>query len=332
MRASIRRHFKALLIAALFPLAVNTAHAQEAASCPPVAQMPDAATLQAQMRTARDRGMLWRVEKKGRTSWLYGTIHVAEQGWMVPGPTVMKALRDSDTLALELNMLDPNVQGAIMSAMLAKPDTKPLPQPLLDRLDQLKQRECIGAEVAAMRPDAQVLTLATLMARREGLDPSYGIDLTLAGLATGMRKPVIGLESVQTQIRELVSDDPEKVLETVSTGLDQLERKDAPAILTALARAWSDGRMGLLESYPEWCECVTTPAERREYARMIDGRNPGIARSMVKEITSGKRLFAAVGALHMIGENGLPALLRKQGFVVTRVEFVDSAEAAKSSQ
>lgn len=81
------------------------------------------------------------------------------------------------------------------------------------------------------------------------------------------------------KIRELVSDDPEKVLETVSTGLDQLERKDAPAILTALARAWSDGRMGLLESYPEWCECVTTPAERREYARMIDGRNPGIARS-----------------------------------------------------
>lgn len=51
---------------------------------------------------------------------------------------------------------------------------------------------------------------------------------------------------------------------------------------------------------------------------------------MVKEIASGKRLFAAVGALHMIGDNGLPALLRKQGFAVTRVEFVDSAEATTS--
>ena len=325
MRTSIRRHFKALLIAALFPWAAATVHAQEAVSCPPVAQMPDAATLQSLVRTAHDRGMLWRVEKKGRTSWLYGTIHVAEQGWMVPGPTVMKALRESDTLALELNMLDPKVQGAIMSAMLAAPDTKPLPQPLMERLTRLTQRECIGDEVGAMRADAQVLTLATLMARREGLDPSYGIDLSLAGVATGMRKPVIGLESVETQIKELVSDDPEKVLETVTTGLDQLERKDAPAILTALARAWSDGRMRLLESYPDWCECVTTPTERREYERMIEGRNPGIARAMAKEIASGKKLFAAVGALHMIGEKGLPALLRKQGFEVTRVEFAEDA-------
>ncbi|MBF5002782.1 TraB/GumN family protein [Diaphorobacter caeni] len=336
MRATIRQ-LKALLIAALFPLAVSAVHAQDPASgaapsCPPVAQMPDTAMLQAQMRTARDRGLLWRVDKNGRTSWLYGTIHVAKQGWLVPGPTVMKALRDSDALALELNILDPKVLEALMSAMQARPGVKPLPQALQSRLDRLKRRECLDAEVNALRPDAQVLTLASMIARREGLDPNYGIDLMLAGMATGMGKPVLALESVDTQIRELVSEDPEKVVETVSAGLDQLEREDASAVMSTLAHAWSDGRMGLLESYAQWCGCVNTAAELREHQRMVEGRNPGIAREMVKEIASGKRLFSAVGALHMVGEKGLPALLRKQGFTVTRVEFAAARVKAANGE
>ena len=219
-----------------------------------------------------------------------------------------------------------------MSAMQAKPGAKPLPPALQYRLDRLKQRECLDAGVDAMRPDAQVLTLASMIARREGLDPAYGIDLMLAGLATGMKKPVIALENVETQVRELVSDDPEKVLETVTTGLDQLERKDAPVVVSTLAHAWSDGRMRLLESYVQWCECVNTQAERREYERMVEGRNPGIARAITAEIASGKSLFAAVGALHMSGSKGLPTLLRKQGFTVTRVEFPPESTKSMSSE
>ena len=52
--------------------------------------------------------------------------------------------------------------------------------------------EALLATLAA-RPDAQVVAMAALIARREGLDPAYGVDVTLAGLASGMRKPVIGL-------------------------------------------------------------------------------------------------------------------------------------------
>ena len=37
-------------------------------------------------RHARDRGFLWKLEKDGRTSWLYGTVHVARLEWAFPGP------------------------------------------------------------------------------------------------------------------------------------------------------------------------------------------------------------------------------------------------------
>jgi uncharacterized protein YbaP (TraB family) len=32
--------------------------------------------------TAQDRGFLWRISKGGHTSHLYGTVHIAKQGWM----------------------------------------------------------------------------------------------------------------------------------------------------------------------------------------------------------------------------------------------------------
>ncbi|QNN57721.1 TraB/GumN family protein [Diaphorobacter ruginosibacter] len=320
-RAARQAVVPALLSAGLSLVIVPGAARAEGAGCPPAAQMPDQATLQSLMRNARDRGVLWRLEKDGRTSWLYGTIHVAEQAWMVPGPLVMDALRSADALALELNLLDPAVMEQLLSAMRTQPGAKPLPQPLQERLQALKERECVGTQIDALRPDAQVVSLATLIARREGLDPSYGIDLTLGGVATGMRKPVIGLESVQTQIRQMISDDPKQVEETVRTGLAQLEREDAGTTLSLLAHAWADGRMNLLESYPTWCRCLTDAAEKREYERMVVGRNPGMARAIGREIASGRNLFVAVGALHMAGRDALPKLLEQQGFHVTRVEF-----------
>lgn len=77
-------------------------------------------------RKAQDRGLLWRIEHRGRTSWLYGTMHAAKLDWSVPGPTVADALRASDSLALELNILDPEVMNVLFAGMQARPDAPPL--------------------------------------------------------------------------------------------------------------------------------------------------------------------------------------------------------------
>ena len=73
-------------------------------------------------RKAQDRGLLWRIEHRGRTSWLYGTMHAAKLDWSVPGLTVADALRASDSLALELNILDPEVMKVLFAGMQARPD------------------------------------------------------------------------------------------------------------------------------------------------------------------------------------------------------------------
>jgi uncharacterized protein YbaP (TraB family) len=45
---------------------------------------------------------------------------------------------------------------------------------------------------------------------------------------------------------------------------------------------------------------------------------------IVKWHAEGKRLFVAVGTLHMVGRVGLPELLKARGFKVERVSLSDA--------
>ena len=69
-----------------------TGTAQAEPDCPPVAGAPSPDALAAAARTASDRGPLWRIERDGRSSWLYGTLHVGRLAWAFPGPNVSAAL------------------------------------------------------------------------------------------------------------------------------------------------------------------------------------------------------------------------------------------------
>jgi len=280
---------------------------------------------------ARDRGLLWRVEHQGRSAWLYGTIHVARHSWAFAGPTVLQALRDADSLALELNLLDAAQLAALQAGMRAHPQAPPLPADLAQRLAAQARAACVAPGLAPLRPDAQVMALLSLVGRRQGLDPAYGIDGALAATAQRQGKPIWALETPEMQLRELVSDDPAKVRSSVRSGLQQLESGSAPPQIARLAQAWAEGDVQQLERYPQWCNCLHTAAERADYARLVEGRNPAMARQVAAQLRAGHAPFVAVGALHMVGPQGLPALLAAEGFAVQRVHWPNPAPAARQA-
>ncbi|CAN7664744.1 TraB/GumN family protein [Acidovorax sp. LjRoot118] len=304
----------ALLVSAL------VVHAKsDATACPPAATPIGPADAEAARRDDRDRGLLWRIEKDGRTSWLYGTIHAAERGWVLPGPAVREALRRADRIALEVDLMDPAVAGGLATAVMPGPNTPPLPEPLAKRLRVQSEALCADAALARLRPEIQLMSLVGLAARTAGIDPAYGIDLFLAGLARAMDKKVVSLESAEAQIALLVSDDPAKVARTMDEGLRQLEGGQARKIIATLTRAWADGQLETLRNYGDWCDCLKTAEDRADYARIVEGRNPALAAGIAAQHAAGHAVFAAVGVLHMVGPEGLPALMAAQGFRVTRV-------------
>lgn len=295
------------------------AQAMGAADCPPSAAPLTAEEARAGIANARDHGFLWRLRKDGRTSYLYGTMHVAGRDWMFPGPRLQEALRSSDTLALELDVLDPAIQSAMADAV-ARMHHDPLPAALEARLRTQAQAACVPYEsIISLSPEWQVITIGMMVARRDGLDPAYGIDAVLSGAGHQAGKSVVSLETVSEQIGLMQMSSAAETERFVADGLDELESGREQAMTRRISRAWADSDLGELERYPQWCQCMESAEERAWMKRLLDDRNPRLAERIDARIAGGHRVLAAVGSLHMVGPGGLPALLEKRGYEVERV-------------
>jgi len=289
--------------------------------CPPQAQAPTAAQARAGLAKARDHGFLWRITKDGHSSWLYGTVHVARLEWMYPGATVMRAAESSDRIALELDMLDPDIAQRLAAALRADAGAT-VPEPLAQRLRRQAERACLPPQfLTAMSPEMQATTLSVMAARADGLDPSYAIDPFFSGLGRGLNKPVISLETPEQQMALLRADSEAERISTVEKTLAELESDRARAMVRRIAEVWANGRLDELQHYEQWCDCARTPEEREALRRLLDDRNPGLVERIAQMHESGRIVFAAVGSLHMIGPNGLPALFAQRGYSVERIEF-----------
>ena len=317
MRARFLTRVFTLVMALVALVLPGLARAQ--ANCPPAAEPPalDASAL----GDHPDHGFLWRIEKGGRSSWLYGTMHVARRDWATPGSTMVSAIRASDVVALELDVLDPAIMQRMMAAMA------PRPQDAVD--DALKARllaqikaACLPEQLlTVMSPEMAATSLVVMAARREGLDPAYAIDRSLAVVGRGLGRAVVSLETPELQIAALRSRTRAQAHESIAQTLESLETGEAAPLLRRMADVWAEGRFSELDRYEEWCMCTSTDAERSLMKRLLDERNPAMAQRIDAMHNSGKRVFAAVGSLHMIGPTGLPQLLAKRGYKVERVEF-----------
>jgi uncharacterized protein YbaP (TraB family) len=283
--------------------------------------MPTPEQMQAVIGNARNRGFLWRIEQGGHRSYLYGTIHLGRLAWSVPGPQVREALVASDTLALELDFTDTTMARNMTDAMAAPGKTAaPLPAPLRQRLARLADAACIPMQhLATQHPVMQALTLTVLAGRRDGLDPAFAQELSLAGFMRALNRPVVSLETPEMQLQALVPEDADDALRTVQQMVEQLEQDRARPVVLRLAEAWERGDLDTLDRYEEWCDCAATDEDREQLQRLNDARNPGLADRIDALHREGKRLFVAVGALHMTGPQGLPKLLTQRGYTVERV-------------
>ncbi len=299
-------------------LAATAWAAPDPAACPPEAKPFTPELFSQAAAQAQDRGFLWRISKDQRSSYLYGTMHVGRAAWMAPGPLTRQALRETDIVGMELDPLDPAVAEA-MAAVLRRP-ARVLPAALQHRLAARWQAECLTADALKTgAPEMHAYTLVLATGRREGLDALYGTEILLSVLARGMARPVVSLESVALQLRALLARNDAEAQAMVGDVLDDLERGRVRTVLLRTTQAWERADLAELESYAQWCECLETEMDRVLLKRLLDERNPALAARIDQIHRAGSRLFAGVGALHMVGPGGLPALMAARGYRVERL-------------
>jgi hypothetical protein len=292
-----------------------------AASCPPAQEVPTPEMIQKGMSNARDHGFLWRISKDGHVSYLYGTIHLAKFDWMFPGKQVMQAIRATDTIALELDMLDKNVQTDLAKGK-AKLNSKALPAALDKRMRKQAELNCISYDsIASLTPEFQVVALSMMEGRKVGLESGYAIDAVLAGIGHKAKKNMVSLESPELQLNALQMHDTSETLTFVESSLDEMETDRSLKMLNSIAKYWDESNFTEMERFNEWCECLNTEIERVMMKRLLDDRNPEMALKIDALHKSGKQVFAAVGSLHMFGPLGLPTLMAQRGYRVEKLIF-----------
>jgi len=256
---------------------------------------------------------LWEVEdqESGHKAWLFGTVHALPDGLNWQTEAVDSALASAGLLVVEIAGLGDSSRAASEFEARAYSDTLP---PLLDRVPA-EDRPLVAdllarageSEASFGRTESWAAAMILSGEIRSG-NVAYGVDRAL--IARGL--PVAGLEDHAVQY-ELFDALPAAEQADMLVAVAREARDYDPV---APLEAWLSGDMESLLALGE--AGMLGDAELR--AALLDDRNRQWVSIISGRIDRDERPFVAVGAAHMLGENGLPALLEAEGFRVTRTQ------------
>ncbi|WP_379550336.1 TraB/GumN family protein [Qipengyuania sp. DGS5-3] len=248
--------------------------------------------------------------------WLFGTVHALPAGTAWRSAKLEETLQNAELLVVEVASLEDQAELSRIFTRLALDEggSSPLAARIDPALRVMYREVLIKSGTSADQLDpletwAAALTLAQLAQTAE---TEAGVDKAL--LRQFGAQDVTELEGARAQL-------------SIFDGLPESEQRDLlnavlrdannpDDTLKELVAAWQAGDLdllsdlataGLLED-PELYEALLAK-RNRDWAARIE---PLLARQ--------DQPFIAVGAAHMLGDDGLPTLLRERGFTISRIQ------------
>lgn len=266
---------------------------------------------------------MWSVSGDRNQVYLLGSVHLLRQG-DYPLPAVIDAAyRDAEGLIMELDMddLDPFVMQAAVNRLGMLPPGQSLEDTLGPAAYATASEAAAELEVpldllARSEPWLAAITIEQLVLTRLGFNPQYGVEMTLATRAKADGKPIAGLETVDEQLGFLDSLSAEAqrdlLLQTLAEGTE------IESLMDELIAAWKTGDIAFLEA-----NMLAELAEYPElYRSIVADRNDRWLTTIEGLLDDDDDYLVIVGALHLVGPDGLPEQLARQGHDVIQLESV----------
>ena len=279
-----------------------------------------AVPLWAAAASSNGAGLVYQVEGPNGRFYLAGSMHLlhAERA-SLPAP-LERAYRNSASIVMEIDTDDGDAQDAgarLLEAAQLAPDTSL--QALLGEARWNTVRTALAeagfdAERASrFEPWGLALLLTQAGFARQGYTSAAGVEQQLTERARRDGKPISGLETAEMQIALLDGLDMNVQRQMLDLTLEEVQ--EMPQMLDELEDAWRAGDRQrlealLLEGYRQMPELYT--------ALLVERNRRWVSQIRAWPTTSPPRLVL-VGALHLVGEQGLPALLQRAGYTVQRL-------------
>ena len=174
------------------------------------------------------------------------------------------------------------------------------------------------------KPMYFVSLLETITGIDAGLNPQAGVDSYFIAKAKHDNKEVLEVESMKFQINLLFGLSDEVASLLIEETIDNYDQSVEG--LKKLYEAWRQGDEEKILEYDD--ESID---EDEEYSqeiideinefnkKMVEDRNKTMTDTAINYFENNQDVFFMVGALHIIGEDGLANQLKEHGYTVTKV-------------
>jgi uncharacterized protein YbaP (TraB family) len=288
----------------------------------PIADQPRATLSEAE--TAPKRGLLYEIKGGTATVYLFGTLHVGKPEFYPLDAQANRAMAQAKRLYLEVNLADGGALATTIGEMATYADARrldrTLPSGLMTRVDVALRRYGVPRGSALrMKPWMLGQTLLLLEAARQGYDAAYASEIYFLGLASEQHKEVLGLETLAEQfaIFDRMPDlEQQRFLDEILTALDD---PSLAAHLQTLVDAWAHADAHGLEIALQQEKSEPTAFARDVLPQLVDDRNRTMTEKIAAITRSQTTSFVAVGALHLVGADGIVERLRRRGLAVRQL-------------
>jgi len=265
----------------------------------------------------RGHSFLWKVQSGANVMYLAGSVHALTADAYPLNPVYQRAFDASSVLVEEIDLAeaDPLAGGLGLLAKGMYTDGRTFSSAVSRETAALVAEKLKGPPLALeliqpMKPWMVTLMLEALGAQSAGLDPELGLDKHFYNLATDGRKQVIGLETVQYQIDRFDKMPDAMQEQLLRSELAEMETEKTS--LRTLLTAWQSGDAAAIEKML-LMSFTDNPAA---YNSLITERNRNWMPQLDACLKRSTPCFVIVGAAHVVGPQGLLALLRQRGYQI----------------
>ena len=258
----------------------------------------------------------------GRTAFLQGSVHFARESEAELDPRAKQALAKADLLVGELDMenLSPMTVASQLYQMGRLPEGQQLsdvisPETFALLQQRAKETHTNIAPFMGMKPWVLAMSFLAVSLVQSGFTPEEGVELKIY---SGERpKATRGLETIGDQLRLFDDMSFEEQDHMLRDALKPTEENSVQ--LESMFSAWRCGDAPGLESVLTGMQ-AEDPDLAPFYDATIFQRNQRMAKGVQAVMAESQHAFIVVGALHLVGARGIPALLEQAGYRVEQLE------------
>jgi uncharacterized protein YbaP (TraB family) len=260
-----------------------------------------------------DNSLLWQVSGKGlkQPSYLFGTFHLMCKNDIHFSNQLTTAVNRADKVYMEIDMDDPaTILGGMM--LMTMKDGKTLQQ-LYSDADYKKIRQYFTDSlktplsfIVRMKP---FFLEALLYPKMMPCKLISGVEEELMKVAKTQKKEIKGLETMEFQAGVFDSIPYEEQAKELLQSIDSMASNKKS--FNTMMQVYKNQQINEIENLFSKSES----GMENHQDLLLNNRNKNWV-GQLKSIMKTNPVFVAVGAGHLVGKQGLIALLRKEGYVV----------------